>query len=201
MLIPFDYGNPLLISERNLPHWEQNGVTYFVTFRLADSIPSSVAQKIKRDREEWLKKHDASYSKEDWLEYNKLFSERINNLLDAGFGSCFLRNREISDVVKKSLECFNSKRYNLGNWIIMPNHVHLLVTPFADFSLQSITQAWKSFTSRKINKILNRKGAVWQSESYDHIVRNGNQLLAIEKYILENPGKAKLTSGFQCSFE
>ena len=108
-------------------------------------------------------------------------------------------NQKISDIVKYAFLHFDGKRYNLGKWVIMPNHVHFLVTPLKGNSLQQITHSWKSFTANEINRKLNKTGLLWQSESYDHIIRNEKQLKAIEEYIINNPVKAKLRNGFQCS--
>ena len=199
MLTPFDYGNPLNVSERNLPHWEQLGTTYFVTFRLGDSIPIRIANKIKEERFLWLKNHTEPFSKKDWSEYNRLFSEKLQKLLDVGSGSCILKEPENSNLVRDTLLFFDGIKYKLGKWVIMPNHAHILVTPIADYSLKEITHSWKSFSAMEINKLIGKKGPVWQAESYDHIIRNVSQLCAIEDYIINNPSKAKLRTGFQLS--
>ncbi len=198
-LVPFDFGHPLSIAKRNLPHWQQPGTSYFVTFRLNDSIPKQTIGKIKADRGIWLNQHSKPYSKEDWQEYNRLFSEKIQNLLDAGSGTCLLKDQAISNMVKKAFLHFDKKRYDLGAWVIMPNHTHLIVTPYENNSIQEITHSWKSFTAHEINNSLKKQGEIWQHESFDHIIRNEKQLHAIEKYIIENPIKAKLKKGYQCS--
>ena len=188
-LIPFDYGNPIDITERHLPHWQQEETTYFITFRLADAIPKKIMEKIQNDRIMWKQIHTEPYSEKEWIEYNKLFSEKINNLLDAGNGACVLKNMKIYNIVKNALLHFDEERYNLGEWVIMPNHVHLLVTPKKGFTINDIIHSWKSFTANKVNEMLNRTGALWQDESYDHIIRNNKQLKAVEKYIIGNPIK------------
>ncbi len=198
-LVNFDYGNPLDMTKRSLPHWQQPGTSYFVTFRLADSIPVERVDRIKREREIWLMQHSEPYSDDDWCEYNRLFSDAIQNLLDAGSGSCILKKKEVSVIVKNALLYFNGKRYELGEWIIMPNHVHVIVTPFADFSVEKITHSWKSYTAHEINKALNKSGTIWQHESYDHIIRNSKQLEFISKYIVENPIKGNCENIAQCS--
>jgi REP element-mobilizing transposase RayT len=198
-LVNFDFGNPLDIAERNLPHWSQPHTTYFVTFRLADSIPVERINRIKSDRKIWLMQYSEPYSDEDWLEYNKLFSYTIQNILDSGVGACILREKAISDIVKDALLYFDGKRYGLGEWVIMPNHVHVIVTPLHNFSIKEITHSWKSFTAHKINKLLNRNGILWQHESYDHIIRNSRQLRFISKYIIENPIKGNCIKTAQCS--
>lgn len=187
----FNPNNEIEIYHGNLPHWRQENVWYFVTFRLADSIPSDVAEEIINERKLWLTKHDKSkLTKEEKIEYYKLFSERIENLLNSGKGSCVLKDEKVAAIVADALKHFNQQRYVLDEWIIMPNHVHVIVKPIGDNKLQDILHSWKSYTANEINKLLNKKGQFWLHESYDHIIRNEFALNAIRNYIRENPLKA-----------
>ncbi|MFH1004802.1 MAG: transposase [Bacteroidota bacterium] len=192
----FNPHNEIQIHTGNLPHWQQENVWYFITFRLADSIPAAVTEKIKSERELWLKNNpkgkDGNYSKEELKEYYRLFSERVETLLNAGKGSCVLRNEETAKIVADALLYFNNQRYVLNEWVIMPNHVHVLVKPLAGYKLPDILHSWKSFTANKINEQLGKKGQLWMHESYDHIVRNENALHAIRNYIRQNPVKARI---------
>jgi REP element-mobilizing transposase RayT len=74
----------------------------------------------------------------------------------------------------------------------MPNHVHVVFQPFEGHSLDKTLHSWKSYTSTLANKLLNRSGAFWQREYYDHIIRNEKQFHRIIEYVLENPQKAGL---------
>jgi REP element-mobilizing transposase RayT len=190
----FDPNNEIQIHTGNLPHWQQENVWYFITFRLADSIPDDVAEEIKSERELWLKKNpkgkDGSYSKEELKEYYRLFSERVETLLNAGKGSCVLRNEKTAKIVADALLHFNNQRYVLDEWVIMPNHVHVLVKLLAEYKLPDILHSWKSFTANKINEQHGKKGQLWMHESYDHIVRNEKALHAIRNYIRQSPAKA-----------
>ncbi|MCK5676591.1 MAG: transposase, partial [Verrucomicrobia bacterium] len=181
---------PLDIHERNLPHWTQEGVTYFVTFRLADSIPQSKLEQWKSDRELWLKTHEEPYGDEEKNEYHRLFSEKIMDWLDAGMGSCVLEQPKVSALVADAFRKFDGERYDLGEWVVMPNHVHVLLTPKNGHELKDILHSWKSFVAHEICKAEGTDGQVWQHESYDHIVRSPEQLLHFERYIHENPAKA-----------
>jgi len=166
---------------------------------LGDSIPAEVAEKIKSEREIWLnnnKKNDkGEYTKEQLKEYYRLFSDRIEELLNNGRGSCVLKKPEISKIVANALNHFNNKRYILDEWVIMPNHVHILFKPLGENNLPDILHSWKSFTANEINKITGNKGQLWMHESYDHIVRNERALNAIKNYIRQNPVKANLKEG------
>jgi len=77
----------------------------------------------------------------------------------------------------------------------MPNHVHVLVMPLKNIGLCKVLHTWKSFTANPINRILQRRGKLWQSESYDHILRSPEAFQRIREYILNNPVKAKLREG------
>lgn len=195
----FNPDNEIEIHQGNLPHWQQENVWYFITFRLADSIPTEVVEQIKQERELWLKKHDKNkLTIEQKKEYYKLFSERTENLLNAGKGSCVLKNEKIAKIVSEALLHFNNQRYILDEWVIMPNHVHILLKPFEGYSLPDILHSWKSFTANEINKEIGNKGQLWMHESYDHIVRNEKALQAIRRYIWDNPVKAGITLPSVC---
>ena len=94
---------------------------------------------------------------------------------------------------------FDGDRYHLGEWVIMPNHVHVLVTPLGEHKLSDIVHSWKSFTANQINKALNRRGKVWQEEYYDRIIRGPQHLYLVEQYIHNNPQKAGISLVEQAS--
>ncbi|MFY9261838.1 MAG: HsdR family type I site-specific deoxyribonuclease, partial [Gallionella sp.] len=195
----WEYFNPLteieIHSGDNLPHWEQGSVWYFVTFRLADALPLAVVAELKKEREHWKQTHDLNnLSPEALAEYHRLFSERYEALLNAGSGSCVLRDEVNAKIVRDALQYFEGQRYVLDEFVIMPNHVHVLVKPINGHGLPDITHSWKSFTANKINKRLGKTGPFWQHESYDHIVRHDHAMNAIRRYIKENPKVAGASS-------
>jgi REP element-mobilizing transposase RayT len=178
------------VYRRHLPHWNQSGRIYFVTFRLADSIPAARVAELRRERQEWCKAHPEPYTPAQWQEYHKLFSARIEQWLDQCAGSCLLGNPSCAQIVVGAMEFFDGQRYGLDQWVIMPNHVHVLVTPAEGVGLEEILQAWKSFTSHAVNRLLSRRGQLWQKESFDHIVRSPAHLERFRQYIRDNPAKA-----------
>ncbi|MEJ5305858.1 MAG: transposase [Ignavibacteria bacterium] len=178
-----------------LPHMHQGSVWYFVTFRLADALPKEKIEQLEKEREQWLKVHKkdkTELTEEEKQEYYKLFSERVEEWLNNGYGSCILKDEKIARIVADTLLHFNGERYDLDDWVIMPNHVHLLIRPRNDYTLSDILHSIKSYSAHRINKVLNRKESVWMHESYDHIVRNENSFLAIKNYIRSNPIKANV---------
>lgn len=177
----------------NLPHWEQGSVWYFVTFRLADALPRAVVDEIQRQREEWRRTHDVrKLSRAELAEYHQLFSERYEQLLHAGNGSCVLRVPVNADIVRGALRHFDGERYILDEFVVMPNHIHVLVKPLPGRGLADILHSWKSYTAKELNQRLGRTGQVWQHESFDHLVRNEAAMDAIRRYICENPQRARI---------
>ncbi|HUW34442.1 MAG TPA: DNA methyltransferase, partial [Planctomycetota bacterium] len=196
---------PVDVTRRNLPHWQQSGAIYFITFRLADSLPAAKLNLWRQEKDAWLKAHPQPWSAQQQAEYARLFPDRLNEWLDAGEGACILSQPAISQIVEKALRHFDGQRYVLDQFVIMPNHVHVLVAPLPDhrkvaqasrlcIPIAEILHSWKSFTAHEINKQLNRTGTVWQDESFDHLVRSPEQLEFHRAYIRDNPAKAGLES-------
>jgi valyl-tRNA synthetase len=188
--IGFDEFAEIDIARRNLPHWQQAGKTYFVTFRLADSIPATKLSQLEDERRVWLNANPEPWTTEQRQAYYERFSAKIDAWLDAGSGSCVLKDERAAKVVADALIHFDGERYDLGAWVVMPNHVHVVVTPRDGHPIGDILHSWKSFTAHKINELLGRTGRFWQHESYDHIVRNDRALYEIQEYIDRNPEKA-----------
>jgi REP element-mobilizing transposase RayT len=183
----FDPNFNFEVYRRNLPHRRQAGVTYFVTFHLADSLPTKKLTALAEERKLWLSFNPPPLSKFQIAEYDRNFSKRVDQWLDAGYGSCVLARPEILRLVESVLNFFDGRRYALGEYVVMPNHVHALVRPLDDYSLERILHSWKSFSANQINKKLGSHGRVWHPESFDHIVRNAAQLERFEEYIRDNP--------------
>ena len=127
--------------------------------------------------------------------YERLLATKMNEQLDVGYGSCVLRRDEIARIVATVLDCFHDQRVSTGDYVIMPNHVHVLLRPLLGFELEDILQSIKSFTANQINRLTGHEGTLWQRQSYDHVVRDSDQLAAFQRYIEANPKKAKLKPG------
>ncbi len=183
----------------NLPHWFQPQATYFITFRTEDSLPRHVARQWYAERSNWLARHGITTSTPDWKDklvrlpektrkqFHETFSQQYMENLDKGLGACVLRRTELSKIVADCLLYFNSDRYHIGDFVVMPNHVHLLVCLLGDTDLLKQCRSWKKFSAGKINKVLGKTGRFWQEESFDHLVRSPEQFCAIQQYIQRNP--------------
>jgi REP element-mobilizing transposase RayT len=187
---------PTIRSRGRLPHWEADQATYFVTFRLADSLPRSVRQEFELERQSIIiaakQAGRSSLSPSDERRLEELLSEKIQAKLDAGAGRCFLANSRIADVVAEALRHFNLSKYRMYAWGVMPNHVHALFRILDGHALTEILHAWKSFSATRANRLLRRSGEFWQREYYDHLVRSEKEFYRIVNYIAENPNRAGL---------
>ncbi len=192
--------------DRTRPHRHQPLAVCFLTMRLNDSIPKSVVQSWHRQRLEYLARHGVDCSG-DWkvglqsmtpeqLEaFNKHFSRQRESMLDNCLGQCQLANPEAAEEVTKSLLNFHGDRYWMGDFVIMPNHVHCLVAFKSVEIAKTQPGGWMRYSARKINKLLGRDGSLWFPEPFDHLVRSNIQLEYLRKYIRENPEKAGLVEG------
>ena len=183
-----------------LPHWKLDGGIYAVTFRLADSLPEEVFEKLHAKKQIILKQL-ADFTRatgsrsalERMLELRaelaNLQTAEIDPELDRGHGSCLFREDRFASMVAEALRHFDGARYHLLAWCVMPNHVHVVLKTLAGEELEKILHSWKSFTAHEINKIRNTAGAIWQKESYDHLIRDGEDLQNQVTYVLANPRK------------
>jgi len=181
---------------RNLPHWQQGEAWCFVTWRLGDSLPAGKLQQWHDEKEQWLKFHPEPWDDATEEEYHERFSQQIDEWLDQGAGSCLLRDPANAKTVADALRHFDGERYELASFVVMPNHVHVLFRPLSGHLIPEIVKSWKGFTAREINQRMGTKGALWQEEYWDRLVRSERHFLKYADYIRENPVKAKLKSGF-----
>ena len=189
-------------SRGYLPHFDSPEAIQHVTFHLADSLPNDVVARLAEELKTLPPaKQDAERRK------------RIEAWMDAGHGSCVLREPIIAAMVQNSLLTFDARRYRLLAWVVMPNHVHVLFQPVDGWTVAKIVASWKKFTARKIcdyqrsagdvpgNAILlngvvaNREigvPRVWHREYWDRYIRDERHLRQAIEYIHQNPVKAGL---------
>ncbi len=179
----FDRKQPIGFVAGSLPHLRQEGVTYFVTWRTADSMPRQRVEQWVEEREVWLARHPEPHDLQARAEYDRLFRARWEQWLDESHGECLLARPDIRTLVEGALGHFDGKRYRPDEFVVAPNHVHVLATPLDECDLSKIEQNWKSFTAHEINKTLARKGTFWEKESFYHIVRSPQELERIQQYI------------------
>ena len=205
----FDKDQTVHVAERKLPHWAQPGVMCFITWRTWDSLPTAVVDGWLKERTMWLLHHGVDPISSDWKlalqrlsvtdqhEFHSTFTNRWEDLLDHCHGDCVLKQPVLARIVAESLHFFDEDRYFLTDYVVMPNHVHLLASFGDERMMLKQCESWKHFTAVNINKALNRQGRFWQKDSFDHLVRNQEQFEYFRRYIAANPARAKLG---ECEF-
>ena len=203
--------------KNRLPHIAPIGTSFFVTFRLADSLPQSIIWALKKEMNEAitdLKKHKPKGYQAKILEQKKIFFGKYDHQLDhAPYGKCYLKQDKIAQIIKNKLHELDGDKYNLLAYTIMPNHVHILIDTSCqiidqkgfllddateDFTqLHEIMRLIKGSTAYYANKLLGRTGAFWMKDSYDHYIRNDNDFNNTLKYILLNPVNAGLVEKWE----
>ena len=195
----FTYKN---FYRRNLPHIQPEGATLFITFRLANSLPQQVIERLKAEHEEIEKKlmqiADKDEREKQLDQARRRFFGKFDDALDSlAYGEKYLANSQVADLVSESLLHRDGKVYDLEAFSIMSNHGHVVFAPLEEsagkyFSLSKIMHSLKLHTALEANKILGRDGAFWQHENYDRYVRDEAELERIIKYVIYNPVKAGL---------
>jgi putative transposase len=159
-----------------LPHFDAPGVTQMVTFMLDDSFP--ITRRI-----EWepiLREPDDSVKR-----------RKLEAWLDRGHGECWLRRADVVEVVERELLQDDGAQFQLQSWVLMPNHVHLVVDVW-EVPLSTLINRWKGRSSRLANRVLGRKGAFWQEDYFDTLIRDEEHLQKAKRYAERNPVKAAL---------
>ena len=200
----FDKDAELLIGTHFRPHWSQAGVVSFITFRTQDSFPRDVILRWERQKQEWLQRRGLeghwadvvpTLEKDVQGQFKKEFNRCREDFLDTCHGSCVLRRPELATIVADSLLYFDSDRYCMGDFVVMPNHVHLLAAFATAEMMKKQCDSWLHYTAFRINQELGKKGKFWQQEPFDHLVRSLEQYDYLRKYIADNPKKAELKTG------
>jgi len=185
-------------SRGYLPHLETEGSTYFVTFRLAGTLPREVIASLKTRRDDLLRRAADEPETSGECRSARLFAwyaAEVDSLLDRTTDALWLRHPAVASLVAGALRHFEGRRYRLHAWVIMPSHVHAVVQPLGTESLGAILHSWKSFSGNGANRLLGRIGRpFWQKESYDHLIRHQFDLVHCCHYTEENPVKAGLCS-------
>jgi REP element-mobilizing transposase RayT len=170
-------------SRGYLPHFDGREVPQFITLHLADAVPKSVIER-------WKLELGAGNSGQDKM----LLRSRIEKYADLGYGKAFLKDERLAGMVQDALLRDDGKKYRLASWVVMPNHAHLLLTRFENYTLAGIMQSFKSLTSHKANEILGRSGQFWMPDYFDRYIRNAKHYKKTVEYIENNPLKSRICS-------
>jgi len=166
---------------RNLPHWQPEGAPVFLTWRLYGSLPCGTVTL------------DCALPARESAGRRFVMADRL--LDQAKTGPKWLRDERVASCLVDIIARGGTelRQFQLHAYVIMPNHVHLLITPAA--SITKIMRGIKGVSARDANRILGREEkAFWQDESYDHWVRSEQEFARIRVYIEMNPVSAGLAS-------
>jgi len=168
-------------SRAYLPHYDAKHGYQMITYRLADALPQCILQAIM----------DEKYSE-------KQERIQIEKHLDKSYGSCVLAKPAIAKIVVDNWCWFDGKKYELMAFVVMPNHVHLLIRIFEGISLSTVVHSWKSYTAKMIKKYLLDTGeqfslsTIWQQDYWDRFIRDEQHFFRAVEYIHQNPVKVGL---------
>jgi len=176
-------------SRGYLPHCDYPGLLQSITYHLADSLPAAA-----------LERMDAELRSLPPQQRDRERRQRIEDWLDAGHGCCVLREPEAAACVVENWRHFAGERYDLIAWVVMPNHVHVLIRVYEGVPLGKIVQSWKSYTGKKMRGMMESRagarpsqgGGVWMREYWDRYIRDERHFEAVVRYIHDNPVKARL---------
>jgi len=178
-----------------LPHWEVEAGFYFITVRCAGTLPKAVTDRL-RETQEALAKIEANST--DFEIMQRRYFQTVEKYSDSHQGFCPFRNTVCAQQMIKSLPDLAEWGWNVPNWVIMPNHIHIIAkTEAGAGDMKTVLSRWKGKTSRLANKTLNRSGSFWQRDWFDRVVRHEAELKRTIEYIRQNPVKAKLCSSWQ----
>ena len=125
-----------------LPHIDVPGLIQHITFHLADSLPRSAIERMEQELASLPEaKREIAHR------------QRIQELLDSGLGSCVLGEPVCAEIVQNSLLFGDGDRYHLFAWVVMPNHVHVLIEQIPGWPMWKVVQSWKRHTSRQIHRL------------------------------------------------
>ncbi|OQY26098.1 MAG: hypothetical protein B6I38_11770 [Anaerolineaceae bacterium 4572_5.1] len=201
-----------IFYRRNLPHWHPKDRIFFITFRLANSLPKAILQKLRNERQKKQTSIESLATKNEQqrelYRLNKEYFGKYDTWLDRCLEGSprWLGQESIARIVADEIHKMDEERYRLLVYCFMPNHVHLLfdATGFSqssptnlagttrEYPLADTLRLLKGRTARWCNQALKRSGSFWHHESYDHVVRDEQELGRIIQYILYNPVKAGL---------
>lgn len=187
---------PVSVRTRGyLPHRINDRAIYFVTFRLADSLPRELIGRLRDERRmlEGAGRAGTDVAADRVRLYKvRQVIQQAEKCLDGGLGACHMKDFRVAKIVTDAVQHFDGERYQLLAWCVMPNHVHAVLSLAEKESLGRVLHSWKSYSALEANRLLQRQGRFWQREYFDHLVKNEASLERIVSYVAENPEKAGL---------
>ena len=183
----FDPQQPFTSWRKNLPHREQMGTAEFITFRLGDSMPQVLVRQYRQLKEDFHRRHPYPWDTKTFRMYRDTISRPMEEYIDAGYGSCVLKDPDVRKILVDSISFYDDDRFVAWAYVIMPNHVHLLATPAPGQALADSVSSIMKYSARRINAFVGRKGDLWQPEPFDTLIRSYGHYRHCVEYIRHNP--------------
>ena len=171
-------------KHKRLPHWDFGEVAQTITYRLADSLSENEYNRILYEMGTLP------------LERQDLYKRtQIENFLHENrYGSCCLNQPEAANIVIDAWDFYDGNKYDLYAWVVMGNHVHVLIRQHEGYRLEDIIRSWKSFTSRQIAAKLHMPQPIWRDGYWNRMIRDAGHFQKVKEYIQNNPEKSGLTN-------
>lgn len=190
-LTKFTYEGVVVRKRSRVPHWHVPHGLYFVTYRLHDSLPAEVETRIAVMKADIARRRLAQFDAEAARDLEREMFKIVEGSLDRHLGACFMRQPDIADLVVSVFDRDDLNHYRLLALAAMPNHLHV-VFRLENGELDAVVRNWKSYSAYLANRRLGRRGAFWQSDYFDILIRDSRQLERSIAYVLANPLKADL---------
>jgi REP element-mobilizing transposase RayT len=167
-----------------------------VSWHLGDALPAAARDRIRADVDaeiEHLRLTRGDLTQAERTALLKKAQRRLSGVLDRGYGECLFRSPRLATIVATALTHFDEDRYELFAWCVMPNHVHVVFRRRHPHLLADVVKSWKSYSAHEVNKLLKRRGKLWEDDYFDTTMRNERHFLAAVEYTVTNPLKIGLT--------
>ena len=187
----YTYTHVVVRKRGKLPHWHVPNGLYFITYRLAGSLPRQIENTIASLRSSLVVARERDFDGSDARRIEREIFRITETQLDQGVGECWLRSTDVARTVVSSLEFRDGQEYDMMAYAVMPYHVHVVCRLKHD-DLSLVIKSWKSYTAHEANKILGRSGTFWQSDYFDVLLRDSDQLQKTIQYVVDNPTAAGL---------
>lgn len=172
---------------RHLPHLHQECKVQFFTFRLEDSLPQNILAELRKKKEEFERQHLSPWDEATTNEFHKIINKKKERWLEQGYGECVLRRPDVRKILIDAITYIDETKCLILGYVIMPNHVHLLMWPLPGFDSIKTIGTIKQYSARRINKMLGRRGRLWNDEFFERMIRNEKHLRYCLDYIQKNP--------------
>lgn len=185
---PFlDYTQSIDIKDDPFMIWQQDGKIQHVDFRLKDSLPASLRTELEKLKTGFEKVNPKPWSIDTIKRYHHLIGKRQESLLDKGYGSCIFKDPTIRKIPEEALKNYDGKYFYIISCVIMPNHIHILLTMREGYDIDVTFGKLKKYCAREINKALNRQGELWEKGIFCRLIRSLDHYKVAYSYIRNNP--------------